>query len=427
MAESLDRLKYGRIGDYVLVRVIGRGTHYTLYQAADPQHDRMVVIKALHVSEATAPAVGTEGEGETPTPGRETARVLEARLTREADALARLDHPNVVALYGTGEQDGLSYLVTEYVYGHPLRQRLDTGPLPLSEAVDVLTQLAEAVDAAHAEGILHRDIRPTNVLLRRDGRVKLADFGLARQPDDATVTLMGALVGEPAYLAPECLRGTLASPASDLWALGVLLYESLAGHPPFEGANFPLVAHQIVMGTPTPMPGASPTLQIVLDRALEKDPARRYHSAGELAAAFRKAAGSPPASATASLASAFLPASPLVLSMPGLGSLGPASVNVKSVAAFTAGALALTACILLGIHLSDAASGPTPAPPPAPSPTAVVRLAPSQPSAPALVPASAPVNPFVPSVPTSSAPSVPASSDRLLGMLGKPASGRSTP
>ena len=416
MAESLDRLKYGRIGDYVLVRVIGRGTHYTLYQAADPQQSRMVVIKALHVSEATAPAVGSEGEG-TPAPDRETARVLEARLTREADALARLDHPNVVAFYGTGEQDGLSYLVTEYVYGHPLRQRLDLGPLPPSEAADVLTQLAGAVDAAHAEGILHRDIRPTNVLLRRDGRVKLADFGLARQPGDATVTLMGALVGEPAYLAPERLRGGAASPASDLWALGVLLYEMLAGRAPFEGANFPLVAHQIVMGAPAPLSGVSPALQAVLDRALEKDPARRYGSAGELAAAFRKAAG--PA-----LSSAPLSGGPAGLSaMPGLGSfggsLGPASVNVKSVAAFTAGALALTACILLGIHLSDVASGPPPT-----SPTAVVRPAPARPSPPALVPASARVNPFVPSAPTPSASASSASSARLLGTLGTPSPGR---
>ena len=239
MAESLDRLKYGRIGDYVLVRVIGRGTHYTLYQAADPQHRAAWWSSRPSTSPRRPPRPwGRTGGEETPAPDcealpdRETARVLEARLTREADALARLDHPNVVAFYGD-RRTGRAVLPRHRVrlQATPCASAWTAAPCRRLRPWTSSRQLAGAVDAAHAEGILHRDIRPTNVLLRRDGRVKLADFGLARQPGDATVTLMGALVGEPAYLAPECLRGGPASPASDLWALGVLLYESLAGKP----------------------------------------------------------------------------------------------------------------------------------------------------------------------------------------------------
>ncbi len=281
MRGTIEGLDYRQISDYVLVRVIGRGTHYTLYQAIDPRLGRMVVIKILHI------VPGKPEPGADP----ELASVLEARLEREAHALSSLSHPGIPEIYRTGEQDGHPFLVMEYLVGHPLRQRLDCGPLSMAETLGILTQAAAAVDAIHAEGILHRDIRASNLMLLHDGRVKLAEFGLARQPDDATVTLMGTLVGEPAYLAPELLRGGAATPQSDLWALGVLVYEMLAGRPPFEGGSFPLVAHQVIMGEPAPVPGLPEPLQSVLARALEKDPAKRYPSARELAKAVKKAAG----------------------------------------------------------------------------------------------------------------------------------------
>jgi len=281
MADSIDRLVHARIGDYALVRVIGRGTHYTLFQAVEPHIRRMVVIKILHVTD------GPDGAEA----GRETAQIAEARLQREAQALASLSHPNIPALYGTGEEAGQCFLVMEYIYGHPLRQHLDLSAVSLAEAADILGQVAGAVDAAHARGILHRDIRASNVILAHDGQVKLVDFGLARQSGDATVTLMGALVGEPAYMAPEQLLNKPATPESDLWALGVLLYEMLAGHPPFQGTSFPLVAHQVIGGQPAPVPGVSAAVQAVLDKALEKDPQKRYGRGGDLVADFRKAAG----------------------------------------------------------------------------------------------------------------------------------------
>ncbi len=282
---AIERLAYRKVSDYVLVRPIGRGTHYTLYQAVDPRVGRMVVIKILHVALGKPVAEGDAN----------LARVLEARLQREAHALSALSHPNIPEIYEIGEQDNHPFLVMEYLVGHPLRQHLDQGALPVAEAVWILEQVASAVDAVHAEGILHRDIRASNIMRLHDGRIKLVEFGLARQPGDATVTLMGSLVGEPAYMAPEQLRNQPASPQSDLWAVGVLLYEMLAGRPPFEGANFQMAAHQVIMGQPAPVPHLPPAVQAVLDRALEKDPAKRYAQGKDMADALRKAvAVSPP-------------------------------------------------------------------------------------------------------------------------------------
>ncbi len=280
MADSIERLAYRKISDYVLVRAIGRGTHYTLYQAVDPRRGQMVVIKILHVTP------------DNPEPGTDPnlSAVLEARLQREAHALSSLSHPGIPAIYEMGEQDGHPFLIMEYLVGHPLRQHLDQRSLTMPETLDILTRAADTIDAVHSEGILHRDIRASNIMLLHDGRVKLVEFGLARQPGDTTVTLMGALVGEPAYMAPEQLRGKPATPQSDLWALGVLLYEMLAGRPPFEGANFQMVAHQVIMGEPAPIPGLPDALQAVLARALEKDPEKRFLTALDMAHAVKRAA-----------------------------------------------------------------------------------------------------------------------------------------
>ena len=345
MTDSIERLAYRKVSDYVLVRAIGRGTHYTLYQAVDPRHGKMVVIKILHV------AAGKP----TPETDPNLASVLEARLQREAHALSSLSHPNIPAIYEMGEQEGHPFLVMEYLVGHPLRQHLDLRSLPMDEAIRILEQVASAVDAVHVQGILHRDIRASNIMLLHDGRVKLVEFGLARQPGDTTVTLMGALVGEPAYMAPEQLRNQPASPQSDIWALGVLLYEMLAGKPPFEGANFQMVAHQVIMGQPAPVPDVSEALQAVLSRALEKDPEKRYPQAQDMVKALRKATAGFPAPA-----------------------LSPRSFQTRPAPKFAwAGAIAviLAASILLGLSLAHhspahtaTVSAATLPPPPKPMP-----------------------------------------------------------
>lgn len=355
MADSIERLAYRKISDYVLVRAIGRGTHYTLYQAVDPRRGQMVVIKILHVTP------------DNPEPGADPnlAAVLETRLQREAHALSSLSHPGIPAIYEMGEQDGHPFLIMEYLVGHPLRQHLDQRSLTMPETLDILTQAAEAIDAVHAEGILHRDIRASNIMLLHDGRIKLVEFGLARQPGDTTVTLMGALVGEPAYMAPEQLRGQPATPQSDLWALGVLLYEMLAGRPPFEGANFQMVAHQVIMGKPAPVPDLPDALQAVLVQALEKDPNQRFSTALALVHAVKKAA----AGYTAPV-------------QPGSGFPAPArSFSLASAPPKTfiwaGAALALLVVAVLGSFLFARPSAPAPVPVAAAPASSKAALAPS--------------------------------------------------
>ena len=377
MEESLNGLLHAQIGEYVLLREIARATHYTLYQAVDPRVGRMVLIKLLHISE-TAPAGEEVRAGATErrmVPRREFSReqshVLATRLRREAEALALLSHPNILAVYEMGELDGYPYLVLEYLYGHPLRQHLDMRSLPMAEALGMLEQLASAIDAVHAQGILHRDIRPSNVTILHDGTVKLVDFGQARQPGDTTVTLMGQLVGEPTYMSPEQLRNNPASPETDLWALGVMMYEMLAGRPPFQGSSFPLVAHQVLMGQPLPIAGVSPAVQAVVSRALEKDPEQRYPSASAMVCDLRRAAdfaapiALPPA----------LPVPKFALTRRRLTLLAAAVLG----AALTL-AMVLAAISFLTPPVSQAATVPPPAPPVSvPAPASAPALPPPPP------------------------------------------------
>ena len=212
------------------------------------------------VYEALDTRIGTRRpEGAVPCPlpvavaGGSAGRAIEAG---EARAAGRLSHPNIVTVYEVGEQEGHHFIAMEYLNGPSLRARLAGGPVAPLEAAHILASLAEALDSAHAQGILHRDVKPDNVILLPDGRVKLADFGVARQIDDATLTQAGAPIGSPAYMSPEQVRGEAASPASDLWSLGVLLYEMLAGSLPFRGQNIPSVLHQVVYDPAPPLPGA---------------------------------------------------------------------------------------------------------------------------------------------------------------------------
>ncbi len=266
-----------RLGPYALVREAGRGGMAQVYEAVDTRMGRTVAVKVL----ASAPHL---------LPAQRDALI--ARLDREAQALGSLSHPNVVAIFDVGEQDGLHYLVMEYLDGQTLRQRLDDSGAALSsvEAESVLSQVALGLDAVHARGVLHRDIKPSNVMRLPDGRVKLMDFGIARQEGDTTMTQAGMMVGSPAYLAPELIAGDKGTPATDVWSLGVLLYEMLAARPPFAGDTIPAVLYQIAHGDPAPLPNVSPAVTKVLRRALEKDPAKRFPTASALADAFRAAA-----------------------------------------------------------------------------------------------------------------------------------------
>ncbi len=279
---------YGNtLGHYSLVREAGRGGMSTVYEAVDTRLGRTVALKLLAVPPYLMPA---------------ERDALVARLRREARAVGSLSHPNVVTIFDVGEHDGLHFLVMEYLDGVTLRARLDTGPLSAHEAADILDQVAAGLDAVHAQGVLHRDIKPSNVMLLPGGGVKLMDFGVARQADDTTMTQAGTMVGSPSYMSPEQIEGNNATAASDIWSLGVLLYEMLAGKPPFTAATIASVLYQVAHQPPTPLPGVSAPVQKVLQNALEKDPSKRYGTASALAAAFRAAAISAPPAATAATA-----------------------------------------------------------------------------------------------------------------------------
>jgi hypothetical protein len=269
------------IDGYPIVGALGRGGMGVVYKARDRALPRFVAVKVL----------------------RGAARLSEsgrARFRREAEALARLQHPNVVQILGTGEHDGQPYLVLEYVAGGSLDDRLRGQPQPPRDAALLVERLARAVGAAHRVGIIHRDLKPANVLLAPAapgdsgstpyGIPKVSDFGLARSADPGErLTVGGALAGTPHYMAPEQTAGAgeRVGPATDVYALGVILYEMLTGRPPFEAAtSFELLA-RVSAEAPRPPRLLRPDLPAELERVclkcLEKDPANRYPTPEALA------------------------------------------------------------------------------------------------------------------------------------------------
>lgn len=310
------------VPEYQILREIGRGGMSTVYEARDGRTGGSVALKMLALPPSHTP---------------DQQRDLIARFRREARAVAQLSHPNIVVIHEVGEKDGAHFLAMEYLTGQTLRERLASGPLSPAQAQPILAQIAGALDAVHAAGIVHRDVKPSNVLIVPDGTAKLLDFGIARQSDDTTITSTGMIVGSPSYMAPEQVRGEAGTAASDVWALGVLWYEMLAGRPPFQGATIPSVLYQVTHEAPPPIPGLPPAVQKVLRRTLDKNPARRFPSAGAVAEAMRAALPEPRPAPRVAAPPASLPhwrrwaaLLPLLLLGIGVGSLvhrrAPASV-----------------------------------------------------------------------------------------------------
>jgi serine/threonine-protein kinase len=271
-----------RLGRYELLKELGRGAMGVVYQARDPQIDRLVAIKLLSAPEAPPP-------GRPTSPGETAADVLREwreRFRREAQAAGRLSHPNVVAIHDVGEDRGQPYLVMEFVEGESLdallrRRRV----LPVDEAVSIGAQVAEALGHAHQHGIIHRDVKPANIMLRADGVVKVADFGIARL-SGADVTQTGRILGSPSYMSPEQVSGLKVDGRSDLFSLGTVLYEMLTGEKAFHGETISTITYRIVHEEPTPLrrlnPAFSGKLDACLRRAMAKDPAQRYARAADL-------------------------------------------------------------------------------------------------------------------------------------------------
>ena len=211
-----------------------------------------------------------------------------ARLRGEAEALARLQHANIIQIYEIGEEGGRPFLALEYLEGGSLAAKLGGAPVEAREAARLVETLARAVHAAHEKGVIHRDLKPANVLLAADGTPKVVDFGLAHRPD-SLLTTTGAVMGTPCYMAPEQARGLTdqIGPATDIYALGALLYDLLTGRPPFRAATAEMTIQQVVREEPAPPRGLQPQtphdLETICLKCLHKSPARRYATAKALA------------------------------------------------------------------------------------------------------------------------------------------------
>ncbi len=259
------------IPGYEILTELGRGGMGVVYKARHLDLKRLVALKMIVGAEY---ASGDQIE----------------RFRREAEAVARLQHPNIVQIYEVGQREGRPYFSLEFVDGGSLADKLRGTPLPPAEAAHVVETLARAVHAAHQRGIVHRDLKPGNVLLTADGTPKIADFGLAKQTDgNSSRTQEGTVVGTPSYMAPEQASGETSAvgPAADTYALGAILYETLTGRPPFRGVTPLDTIMQVVSQEPAApremQPHVPRDLETICLKCLHKDPARRYASALDLA------------------------------------------------------------------------------------------------------------------------------------------------
>jgi hypothetical protein len=262
---------------YRLGELLGRGGMADVYEAVDTRLGRPVAVKMLRPAMAARPDV-------------------RRRFEDEAKAAARLSHPNVVAVFDTGEDDGTPWIVMERLSGETLAHRMAEadGPLPTDWVLRMAGDVLLALRAAHAAGIVHRDVKPGNILFSDEGCAKVADFGIAKSVEavgDATTA--GILLGTPRYLSPERVEGRPSTMSSDLYAMGVILYETLSGRQAFEGDTPVATAYNVQHTTPEPLAVLRPDLPVALtalvDRAMQRDPSARFASASEMAAAVEAA------------------------------------------------------------------------------------------------------------------------------------------
>ena len=281
---SLELQPGATLSHYLLLQEIGRGGMGTVYRARDTRLERDVAVKVINADVAN-----------------DEDRI--ARFRREATILAALNHPGIVAIHDTGHEHGHGYLVTELVDGTGLRLEFRDAPaIGYRRAADIGAQIADALAAAHAHGILHRDLKPENVMLTRQDRVKLLDFGLAKSRAPAAsdadtravlTTEAGVVMGTTGYMSPEQVRGEALDARSDIFSLGIMLHEMLAGARPFEGASAADVMSAVLRADPPPLPDAVPVaLRSIVQRCLNRQPSERFQSASDLAFALRSITGS---------------------------------------------------------------------------------------------------------------------------------------
>jgi serine/threonine-protein kinase len=271
----------GRLGKYPLLGVIGKGSMGVIYKSFDPRIKRTVALKTIRRDLVDG----------------DSTEDFPAGFHQEAQAAGALEHPGIVAVYEYGEQDEYAYLAMEYVEGRSLRDCFEAQvSFSVAQVVDIVSQLLEALQHAHERGVWHRDIKPANILLMSNGRVKVTDFGIARI-DSSVLTHLGTIMGTPGFIAPEMYLSDSFDHRIDVFAAGVVLYQLLAGTPPFVGSA-DKVMFKVCYETPLPPSAASrlPTLRpfdAVVMRALARRPEDRFATAGQFLEALRLAHAQP--------------------------------------------------------------------------------------------------------------------------------------
>ncbi|MFN8524500.1 MAG: protein kinase [Chloroflexota bacterium] len=268
-----------QLGQYVIVDQLGRGGMATVYKAQQLGLDRPVALKILH-------------------PGLAEDDVIIRRFEQEARIAANLYHPHILTIYDVGRVDGTFYIAMRFVDGETLGQLLRReNPIDPMRALRMVEQIADALDFAHSKGVLHRDVKPANILVESGDALTLNDFGIARASEGAQLTSTRMVIGTPEYMSPEQARGDQVDHRTDLYALGVLLYETLGGRPPFSAANTPALLYMHVHQQPPPIRDMRPDLpaaiEAVLEKALAKSPEDRFQSGRELVSAAREALAAP--------------------------------------------------------------------------------------------------------------------------------------
>jgi eukaryotic-like serine/threonine-protein kinase len=260
---------------YELEELVGTGGMSTVYRARDQLLERYVALKVLH------PHYADDEE-------------YVERFRREARSVAQLSHPHIVTVIDRGEDDGQQYIVFEYVDGENLKELIErTGPLPTRRAVEFGLEIADALAFAHENGLIHRDVKPQNVLITPDGNAKVTDFGIARSLEvEHGMTQTGTVLGTSNYLSPEQASGKPTTPSTDVYSLGVVVYELLTGEVPFPGENFVAIAMKHINDLPPDLleqrPDVPLRLAAAVDRAMEKDPERRFGTMDEFASELRQ-------------------------------------------------------------------------------------------------------------------------------------------
>ncbi|MBU0621248.1 MAG: serine/threonine protein kinase [Gammaproteobacteria bacterium] len=275
------------LGRYEIIGELGQGAMGVVYKATDPLIDRVVAIKTISLNLA-----------------QEEREEYEGRFYQEAKAAGRLSHPNIVTIYDVGRTGDIAYIAMEFLHGRELRDILNDGKLlPVDQALDIVSQVAMGLAYAHEHEIVHRDVKPSNIMVSPDGHVKITDFGIARMASSGVRTQTGMVLGSPKYMSPEQVMGKLADSRSDIFSLGVMLYEVLTGQPPFMGENVNAIMYQTLNAVPPPPsthnPAVPDMLNFIVAKALAKDVDSRYQNAKDMATDLRACRDSFPRSSGA--------------------------------------------------------------------------------------------------------------------------------